>query len=214
MDKNDEFYTAAAPATNEPEKTNVKEEDKMETRKTNPLLVILVIVIAILIIWIGYTLVKQQNDQIAWEKKTVAQQRDELTIRMNVLESTSKTEAVVALPASDYVTADTSGIVTEQAYVPHPRFYQETGIEGSKTWNNLVVNNDEYLVVGGVSVNGINDGVYRGYGPGKYTVTVTNGFVAIVDDDWGNEEFDFRVGQAVQYEWAHAHIDRGPIPVK
>lgn len=117
-----------------------------------------------------------------------------------------------SVPAIVDSNADTTGMVTEQNYVPHPRRYEETGIEGTKTWENLVVNDDEYLVVGGVTVNGINDGVYQGYGPGTYTVTVTNGFISVVDDDWGDEEFDFRVDQAVQYGWAHAHLSRGVIP--
>ncbi len=120
--------------------------------------------------------------------------------------------AATSAPAVIDSNADTTGMVTEQNYVPHPRRYEETGIEGTKTWENLVVNDDEYLVVGGVIVNGIKDGVYQGYGPGTYTVTVTNGFISVVDDDWGDEEFDFRVDQAIQYGWAHAHLSRGVIP--
>lgn len=127
--------------------------------------------------------------------------------------STTAAPAATSVPATIDSNVDTSGLVTEQAYIPHPRRYEETGIENTKTWKNIVVNDDEYLVVGGTSVNGTNDGVYRGYGPGTYTtITVTNGFISIVDDDWGDEEFDFRVDQAVEYGWARAHINRGVIP--
>ena len=126
--------------------------------------------------------------------------------------SATSAPAATSAPTVIDSNADTTGKVTEQNYVPHPRRYEETGIEGTKTWKNIVVNDDEYLVVGGLTVDGTNDGVYRGYGPGTYTITVTNGFISVVDDSWGDEEFDFRVGQAVEYGWAHAHVDRGPIP--
>lgn len=122
--------------------------------------------------------------------------------------------AATSVPMVIYGNADTTGQVTEQPYVPHPRFYQETGIEGTKTFKNIVVNKDEYLIVGGLVVDGVGDGVYQGYGPGTYTITITNGFISIVDDDWGYMEFTFRVGEAVKYGWACSHIDLGPIPIK
>lgn len=90
--------TAPAPAP----ALNKEEETKMETKTYNRGLIWVVVIIIALAI--GYILIKNQNDQIAWEKLTVAQQRDELTNRMNVLES-SKTAVVATPPASDYVSA-------------------------------------------------------------------------------------------------------------
>lgn len=166
-----------------------------------------------------YIATNNTRNQIAQEQAEAAKDQELADLKAEVEQlknaavsapTANPTPVATAAPVSN---ADTSGLVTEQNYIPHPRFYQETGIEGTKTWKNVIVNDDEYLVVGGVVVNGVKDGAYQGYGPGTYAkITVTNGFLSIVDDDWGANEFDFRVDQAVTYGWAHAHIDRGPIP--
>lgn len=195
----------------ETEKPN-KEEKPMEKTTTTSTTTNLRWWIALAIILalglIAFLYISDRNQQQARTNQLIAEQRD-ANIQLN------ERIAEITLPTNpeNFSTANTTGAVTEQAYVPHPRLYEETGIEGTKTWR-LVVNKDEYLIVGGVSVNGQNDGVYLGYGPGKHTIKVTNGFVSIVDDDWGSEEFNFRVNQAIKYGWAHAVVDRGPIPNK
>lgn len=101
-----------------------------------------------------------------------------------------------------------------QKYIPHPNMYKETGISGQiYTWT-FTVRNDEYAIVGGYSVNGIIDGLYKGFGPGTYTVNIIDGFISVITAEWGANEFDFRVDQAILYGWAHTNIDRGPIPTK
>ena len=201
-----------------PESEENKEEELMKetiTKKVNPWWIVAAVVTAVLItLWVSGT----ERDKAAQSERIASLEADLEAAQATPAPAsvTDTTNTVVtystSAPGTTATTYDTTGKVTEQAYVPHPRFYEETGIEGTKTFKNLVVNDDEYLIVGGTSVNGTDDGVYRGYGPGTYTIKVVNGFVSIVDDDWGNEEFDFRVAQAVEYGWAHAHINRGPIP--
>lgn len=180
-------------------KPTKKEEKTMEKQyKVSPWWIIVAIILVALITW---WVVNDQNEK-ASQAKRIAQLEE---IADAIPEPTEE--------ASTETYADTSGKVAEQPYVSHPRRYEETGTGKTKTWKNVVVNDDEYLVVGGVIVNGTKDGVYRGYDPGTYSkITVTDGFIAIVDDDWAGKEFDFRVDQAIKYNWAHAHIDRGPIP--
>ncbi len=203
MDPKDPFY-ATKPDSVPSSDTGSKEAKPV--KKNHFFWLIAAIVAAVLItLWVNNTeRDKAQQAQRIAELEAAAQTDN------------SGTTAYVPADTTTYQiysgTADTSGKVTEQSYVPHPRYYQETGTEGTKTFKNLVVNNDEYLIVGGTSVNGTNNGVYRGYGPGTYTIKVSNGFVSIVDDDWGAQEFDFRVAQAIEYGWAHSHINRGPIP--
>ncbi len=109
----------------------------------------------------------------------------------------------------------TSGNLTEQPYISHPRLYMETGIGKTKTFENIVVNEGEYLIVGGVIVNGVDGGVYQGFGPGIYEkIVATDGFISVADKVFAKDEFDFRVKQAEEYNWAHGTIDRGPIPTE
>ncbi len=95
--------------------------------------------------------------------------------------------------------------------------YEDTGTTGTKTWTDLVINDDQYLIVGGLTgnIDGVSykDGFYIGIGPGTHNLTITNGFRHIVSSEEAPSKFDFRVNQAIAYNWARAHIDRGPIPV-
>lgn len=97
-----------------------------------------------------------------------------------------------------------------QTQIGHPNFYVETGTNAAYKWT-FEVKDQEIGIVGGLVVDGKSGGVYRAYGPGKYTVTVQNGFVLTTQKEWAQNEFMFRVGQAVQYNWAHATVDYGPL---
>lgn len=197
--------------TAKPASVDTKEENPMKKNTFNLGEALFWLAVLIIVLFVGYTVfdrVMPTNDVTNPPMITAPVTANTVAYVAPVAATTGTYNAPVTAAI-----ADTSGQVTEQAYIPHPRFYQETGIEGTKTWKNVVVNDDEYLVVGGVVVNGVSDGVYQGYGPGTYAkITVTDGFLSIVDDDWGAQEFDFRVAQAITYKWAHAHINRGPIP--
>lgn len=93
----------------------------------------------------------------------------------------------------------------EQDQIPHPTHYGSTLIQKTKCWN-LTFTGDHVLVVGGFSVNGVGDGVYRGVaGPqSNLRVTVTDGFVSLVEDEWGQTEWCFRLGEAIARGWAHS----------
>lgn len=98
-----------------------------------------------------------------------------------------------------------------QPQIGHPSAYAETHI--SDTAVCLVMDIPEGFkgIVGGVKVGNQSDGVYQGYASGHIEVVVTNGFGLITSDSWAKAEFDFRVAQATQYNWAHTHVDSGPI---
>jgi hypothetical protein len=97
-------------------------------------------------------------------------------------------------------------VLNPQSQIEHPSFYIETGVTGTVTWN-ISVPNDGVLIVGGTSVDGVGGGVYKAMSGGQsYNVTVTNGFAAVTKREFGNGEFCFRVGQAVQYNWAHQTV--------
>ncbi len=98
-----------------------------------------------------------------------------------------------------------------QPYVPHPSSYQETGHTGSdaeKTQNwNIPVLAGTVLVYGGYTVNGESGGAYGAIaGPTTATITVTDGFYSVVTTEWSQQEYCFRLSQAIQYGWAHAHL--------
>lgn len=107
-----------------------------------------------------------------------------------------------------------------QPQIGHPSLYLETGVpcvnvNGSMTCSDvdaytktykIEILPDAVAIVGGFKVDGVDGGVYKAQaGPGTLQTTVTDGFVAITKKDWGQGEWCFRLGQAVQYKWAHAH---------
>lgn len=93
---------------------------------------------------------------------------------------------------------------------PHPSSYNETGTVGTITWA-LNVPSDKVLIVGGFCVDGICDGVYRGFRGGQtVTITVADGFYAITQDEWGQQEFCFRLSEAREFGWAHNTVQ--PLP--
>lgn len=84
-----------------------------------------------------------------------------------------------------------------------PSLYLETGTGKTQTWTLEILPN-MVAIIGGYTVNGLTQGVYMAQaGPSALNVTVTDGFVAITKSEWGNQEFCFRVDQAIQYNWAH-----------
>jgi len=98
-----------------------------------------------------------------------------------------------------------------QPYVPHPSQYSETGHTGSdieKTQNwSITVAAGTTLVYGGFRVNGEDGGVYGAIvGPTVANITVTDGFYSIVTNEWAQKEYCFRLGEAIRYNWAHAHV--------
>ena len=97
-----------------------------------------------------------------------------------------------------------------QPYIPHPSLYLETGIRQTKVWQIELLPNT-VAIIGGYEVDGLSGGVYKVLnGPGLIETTVTDGFVSVVQAEWGKEEFCFRIKQAEQFGWAHAHLF--PLP--
>ena len=101
--------------------------------------------------------------------------------------------------------------IPPQMQIGHPSVYVETGVPDpisgtdahTKRWV-LDVLQGTVAIVGGFTVDGISNGVYKAIeGPARLDTTVTNGFLAITIDEWGNGEFCFRIGQAIQFGWAH-----------
>lgn len=118
---------------------------------------------------------------------------------------------VVPTPAGPSTSTDGYGL-QPQPYIPHPSLYQETGHTGTdeqktQTWT-LNILDRSTLVYGGYRVDGVNGGVYGAIqGPKIVTITVTDGFISIVTNDWAQQEYCFRVGEAEKYGWAHAYLN-------
>lgn len=95
--------------------------------------------------------------------------------------------------------------------IRHPSVYQESGIDDNTLENVCVfVRSDFTLIVVGFEVNGMGDGVYAALDveQDSYVVVnhVTDGFIAVVWDDWAKDELTFRLDQAVEFNWAHEVI--------
>ena len=94
-----------------------------------------------------------------------------------------------------------------QPQLRHPTQYLETGVGNAKSWT-FQLGADEVLIVGGFAVDGVDGGVYKAWqGSQEVTVSVTDGFALVIADEWARDEFCFRVGQAVQYGWAHKYVE-------
>lgn len=127
----------------------------------------------------------------------------------------------IAAPTPTLVVDQTENITPEppqthgngnpQSYVPHPNFYVETTVSSKEyTWT-IIVNEGEIGIAGGWSVNGQDRGTYKAFGPGTYTMSIIDGFALTVEKQWALDEWNFRIGQAIQYGWSHKNLDPGPI---
>jgi hypothetical protein len=97
-----------------------------------------------------------------------------------------------------------------QPQIGHPSFYRETGMGKTRDWS-VQLEPGTVAIIGGVAVDGKSGGVYKAVqGPGKVSARVTDGFMLVIKDEWAQNEFCFRVGQAYQYDWARRHIE--PLP--
>jgi len=88
--------------------------------------------------------------------------------------------------------------------------YAETGKGASKNFT-LIVENGNIGIVGGYTVNGQSNGVYRAYRPGTYSLSITDGFIYEIDQAHAKAEFNSRVSQARNSGWACSTIDYGPL---
>ncbi len=98
-----------------------------------------------------------------------------------------------------------------QSQQRHPTIYEETRISSVPVTFELDIPVGYIGIVGGWAVNETENGVYRAFGPGHYAVKVTDGFALLIEEEWGQAEFDFRVEQAEQLGWAHETVDPGPL---
>jgi hypothetical protein len=126
--------------------------------------------------------------------------------------------------ASSYVASinDVPYNLPPQPQIGHPSLYLETGVPCQNTPQGVTCTDVEehtrhwviqllpgtVAVIGGFTVDGVTNGVYKAQvGPGTLDTTVTDGFIAITRAEWANAEFCFRIAQAVQFGWAHAHVE-------
>lgn len=127
---------------------------------------------------------------------------------------------VTALPAVvQQPTASVPFGLNPQSYVTHPSLYLETGVpcQNQPTSSAFTCDNRDshtrhwrfellpgsVAVIGGFIVDGVSNGVYKAVGSGVVDTTVTDGFLAVVENQWANNEWCFRLGQARQFNWAH-----------
>ncbi|MFA7675833.1 MAG: hypothetical protein WCY28_00265, partial [Candidatus Shapirobacteria bacterium] len=98
-----------------------------------------------------------------------------------------------------------------QTQIGHPSIYVETHVSGNPIKYVFDIPQEYVGIVGGYNVDGVDKGVYKAFGPGHYEIVVTDGFGLITNDNWAQAEFEFRIQQAIDYKWAHAHIIPGPL---
>ena len=159
---------------------------------------------------------RQENSQLSQEVSDISDDIGVLTIIMMTKDG-SQTTSTTGVSTGGSSTGKTSegagktfGTDDPQPYVPHPSLYVETGTKGKTTWL-IDIPADSILVVGGLEVDGVGGGVYRAYSGGQeVTVTVKDGFASVVISEWGRNEFCFRLGQAVEYDWKHNTVQ--PLP--
>ena len=108
--------------------------------------------------------------------------------------------------ATPVPTAQVPFKVDPQPQVRHPSMYWETGVSGTQGWQGSIPAGST-LIVGGVCVDGLCDGTYKAIaGPKDVSLKVQNGFVLVIESKWAQEEWCFRIGQTVQYGWAHKNL--------
>lgn len=116
----------------------------------------------------------------------------------------------------------TSGLYNTppQPQIGHPSLYMETGVPCSGvpagvSCKDIDAHTKLYqfdlvpgtmAIIGGFTVDGVSGGVYKVVQSGHVSTTVTDGFALAIITDWAPNEFWFRVNQAYQYKWAHAHV--------
>ena len=95
-----------------------------------------------------------------------------------------------------------------QPQIAHPSFYNETGVNTKTMCWEVELRDGFTLIIGGFVVDGVSGGVYKAIqGPANVNVRITDGFIAIVVKEVAEREFCFRLGQAVQYNWAHGTVE-------
>lgn len=110
-----------------------------------------------------------------------------------------------------------------QPQIGHPSMYIETGVPCKNQAGNApgftCTQNDDHTrrwnfdllpgsvaIIGGFRVDGTQDGVYKVVLSGHVDTTVTDGFISVIEQVWGNNEFCFRLDQTILFRWAHAHV--------
>lgn len=130
----------------------------------------------------------------------------------------STLQATIALPKPTTTVSFISGCQKipnydrpPQPQIGHPSFYIETGVNKDEQCWEIPIKEGFVAVVGGFTVDGVSNGVYKAIeGPKTITVRVVDGFALVAVREAAQGEFLFRVNQAIQYNWARNTIQ--PLP--
>ena len=88
--------------------------------------------------------------------------------------------------------------------------YRETGRGKTELWD-FDLKAGEVLIIGGFTVDYETGGVFKAWkGPQKLRVTVVDGFAIVIPYERGESEFQFRINQARQNNWAITVVK--PLP--
>ena len=101
----------------------------------------------------------------------------------------------------------------DQQQIEHPICYAQTNVSGVSAVFTLNIPEGYTGIVGGFTIDNETNGVYKAVGNGTYTFTITDGFALIVrnNNNWAQVEWNFRIDQTITYDWAHDHVDSGPL---
>lgn len=89
--------------------------------------------------------------------------------------------------------------------------YQETGVGTTKTIN-FYVCPEQFAVMGAFKYGGHTNGVYKVFGPGYYSETLTDGFVTVVPKSDAWKEWHYRLWLAKKNGWAATHLFNEALP--
>jgi hypothetical protein len=158
---------------------------------------------------------RAQVDDLPTEADITEVISDTLTVLQPASESTPPDEPTTAVTTTVGAVPAPEVSLPPQPQKRHPTWYAETGKEDNGepetiTWEIDVIPGTT-LIVGGYEVNGREGGVYKAWSEAQSVqVTVKNGFVLLIQNEWAEEEFCFRIGEAETYGWAHSFVE--PLP--
>lgn len=131
----------------------------------------------------------------------------------DIAKAVAEAMASASTPESEFSQGETCQRLPDydrppQPQIGHPSAYVETGVNDRTMCWTVPIKEGFVAIIGGFNVDEVSNGVYRAIpGPDTATVEVTDGFALVIVEEVAREEFCFRVGQAIEYGWAHETIE-------
>lgn len=177
---------------------------------------IFAVVIILMNMQFGYQIEKLENQKNVSEAAIVTTTPEASTTPEPEATPTT-TETVYTSGQVDQINENTVSVfivnpeAPDKEQIPHPGIYYQTNVSGNPIIFQMEIPEGYIGIIGGFTVNNETNGSYRAVGPGEYQFEVTDGFVEIIRQEWAQNEWNFRLGQCQEYDWACDHISTGPL---